>query len=311
MSNQEDKVKQKSVRFFEGDLTEIADLASELGIAQSELVRDWRKSYERLRQENSDSQGENIKTARAYADKIVDLITTMSSSTEETVKSEQERAIDFERKYKEQLAEVKEQKKVSQLAIKESAEEAKRLTREVEKIAKIEEKLEDRISDKDQIIESNKESIVSLTEELRGLKDVKESLKKFEEKESAWQKKKSDLQEEIKQKEHEKRTEIFDIREELQEEHVKKVASIIYSQAKEIDKAKEELENRLRNTQDQEIARIREENLNELKRIRDENDNEIERIRQEYNLQLKNKEEQYELQIQRFKEGEKKEDRQD
>jgi len=76
MTEEKKRTKQTTVRYYEEDLDKISELAGELNLQTADVVTEWRKAYERLHLENTNSQGENLKTLRNYSDKIINLFET-------------------------------------------------------------------------------------------------------------------------------------------------------------------------------------------------------------------------------------------
>lgn len=276
--SEEKKVKQTTVRYFEDDLSTIADLAKQLDVSQAELISIWRKSYERLKLEENSSQGENLKTLRAYTDKIVTLFTSMAEATEENVLNEQNKAIDAEKRYEEQIVKTNKVKTESEDKIKEQDKEIKRLQKELDKYKAFEETIEGRISDKDQIIQSKDTNILSLTEELTELRTENKELQKTKEKEADYLEKISALKEALKEKDFDKQQALLDLREELQAKHERRVQDILDKQSDKEDKIRNTMEERTR----VEIARIREEHSKDITRIREEHAKEADKLQKEH-----------------------------
>lgn len=284
MENQKSKV--QSVRVFDEEIETFRELAKKLDVPQAELMRQWRTSYERLQLEEQTSQGENLKTLRNYTDKIINLFTVVTESTEETVRNEQELAVQSEKKYEQQLVKTDNIKKESSERIAELEKEKKRLASDLEKYQGFEEAVEGRISDKDEIIASKVSTIISLNDKVRKLEEENEQIKDFEKKELLWENQIEELEDKIKQQELEHKESLLVLREELQEKHTRKIQEIYDVESEKREKIRDGVENRLRQEHQVDIERIRREHQEEVQRIRDEQKEETERIRKEFERQI-------------------------
>lgn len=286
LMSEEKKTKQTTVRYYEEDLDKITVLAKELNVSTAEIVQEWRKSYERLRLEETNSQGENLKTLRSYTDKIINLFTSMAESTQENVLNEQNKAIEAERRYEDQILKTNTLKEALEGTIKEQKKEIEKLSKELEKYHTFEETVEGRIKDKDQIIQSKNENIVALTEELKELREANKAVKEFKSKEILLKNEIEKSKDNLKQKDLDTQMKLLSLREELQDKYESRIEKIYDVENEKREKARQDLENRLREDHRKEIEHIRERNQEEIQRVRGEYEKTIEDIESKYSNQI-------------------------
>jgi prophage DNA circulation protein len=286
---QDKKTRGTSIRLYEDTIQKISEVTRDLGVSQADLMEEWRKSYERLRLEENNSQGENLKSLRNYTDKIINLFTSMSETTQESVLNEQGKAIQSEKRYEDQVIKTDKLKNDYETKLKDQEKELKRLSKELEKYAALEESTEGRIQDKEEIIRSKDKDILSLTKEITDSKEEIKNLQEFKKREILLKNDIENLNDALKQKDLDTQRKLLDLRQELQDSFGEKIQSIYDAEAEKREKARNELENRIRAEHKAEIERIREEQQNEINRIRDEHQEEIQRIRTELTKPTKGK----------------------
>lgn len=272
------KTKQTSVRYFENDLEKITSLANELDVSTAEVVNEWRKAYERLRLEETSNQGQNLKTLRDYLNNVELLFQTTINTSDLNVKNEQERAIESEKRFSDQVLKTNTIKDTLETTIREQKKELDKLSKELEKYQAFEENVEGRIKDKEQIIQSKNDNIIALTEEIKELKEANKSVKELEEQSNSLRAQINELKEDAKnksfefqaqlqQKDVERQRQLILLREELQDKFETRIGKIYDAENEKREKVREDLEARLREDYRKEIERIREEHRKEIEKL--------------------------------------------
>ena len=285
----ENKIKQTSVRYFENDLEKISELASKMDVSTAEIVREWRKAYERLKLEETSSHGQNLTALRGYLTNIEQLFQTIVNTSEQNVKGEQDRALESERKLQEQSEKAKLTIKLLDDSNKELQKEVDRLTKELKRYEGFEESVESRIQDKDQLLATKNEHILSLTEEIKELKEKNKTVDELRENTVRLHSQISELNEQIKnnefqfnmelqQKDMDRQHALISLREELQDKYETRISQIYDAENEKRDKARESVEARLREAHAKELADLREAHAKELADIRAAHQAEIERL---------------------------------
>ena len=175
------EIKGRSLRIFDEDYKLFKELSKESGLTQADLMNEFRKSYERLKLENQSSYGQSLEDLRSYSDKIINLFTTLVNSTEDKISNEQTKAIEAEKKYEKQIVKVDEIKSEYVAKNKLLEKQVKELTAKLGEYSTLEEMIDSRIQDKDQIIESKDKEIATLTEKVERLRNAEDDFKKSRE----------------------------------------------------------------------------------------------------------------------------------
>jgi len=174
-------IKGRSFRITDEDYTYFQKMSKETGLTQAELWGEFTKSHQRLQLEKDSSFGQSLEDLRSYSDKIIDLFTTLVNSTEDRIANEQTKAIEAEKKYERQIVKADETKTEYVAKSKSLETQVKELTAKLEEYSNLEEMIDSRIEDKNQIIESKDKEIAVLTEKVESLRNAEKDFKKSKE----------------------------------------------------------------------------------------------------------------------------------
>lgn len=274
----ENKIKQTSVRYFENDLEKISELASQMDVSTAEVIKEWRKAYERIKLEETSTHGQNLKALREYLTHVEQLFQTIVNTSELNVKSEQDRALENEQKLREHEEKSRNTIQTIEMMTKEQKKEIDSLTKELKRYEALEESTESRILDKDQLILSRNENILALTQEIKELKEENRSVNELQSQMAHLHTQISELQEaakarefdfnmELKQKDMDRQQALISLREEFQDKYEARIEQIYDEENEKREMVRETLETRLREAHAKELDDMRARHQEEINQI--------------------------------------------
>lgn len=273
------KVKQTTVRYFEDDLSFIAQESKELGIPQYEVVKSFRKSYERLKSTTQGSQQGKLKDVINYTDSIVNLFKSLADSCDELVKQEQENALTAEQRYDSQVIKHNEFVNTAEVKEKEYLAKIKTLENEISNF-------QDTKKSVDALEAAHVKEIAVKDKEIADLNTKLEDFATIQADNLTLKSEIARLEEAAAASVINSQKALLDLREKLQNDFAIKLEKVYSTQTEKVETARQDVEKRMRNELKNEVARIRQEHKEELERIRKEQQAEIDRIRQEHQSEV-------------------------
>jgi len=160
-------IKGRSFRISDEAYESFQKIAKENEFKQADLMDVLLNSYQRVQLETESSFGQALADLRSYSDKIANLFIALVDSTEDKISNEKNNSIEVERQLEQQVLITKRMKddyenKVKFLE-KQIAEQAVKL----KEYGSIDEMIESRLKDKDNLLESKDKEIANLQEELK------------------------------------------------------------------------------------------------------------------------------------------------
>ena len=255
----------------EDDLDQyIKEIMDSLKVGKTEAIHHMGRQLRKYNLEQGTSESENFKKIQGYFDKISTVFHTIADGADSRVEDAIKSSIEHQEKYEVQVANYQNLKEETKERVKANENEIKRLSKEVEKYEAYEESVEGRIADKELLIKSKDETIISLSAKINELEVENGKLDEFKKEILLLKHNIDELQDQLKQKEYEKKDEILVIRKELQEKNEERIAKIYDSENDKREKVRQELEKRLHEEHLREVERLRIEHQKEINRIRAE-----------------------------------------
>ncbi|MED4286315.1 hypothetical protein P4679_30745 [Priestia megaterium] len=236
------EIKGRSLRIFDEDYKLFQELSKESGLTQADLMNEFRKSYERLKLESESSYRQSLEDLRSYSDKIINLFITLVNSTEDKISNEQDKAIEVEKELEKQIVMTKRAKDDSAAKIKFLENQVAELTVKLKEYARIDEMIDLRLKDKDELLESKDKEIANLHEELEEWKRAGENFERARVLNGEVKDKLTATEEELKLTQDQLRTKDFEMQEQLlalEKKHNEEIKALYKERAQEIKDAEE------------------------------------------------------------------------
>jgi chromosome segregation ATPase len=236
------EIKGRSFRIGDEAYEYFQKVAKESGLTQADLMNEFVKSYQRLQLEKESSYGQALEDLRSYSDKIINLFTTVVNSTDDRISNEQDKAIELEEKLKRQILMTQRAKDDSAAKVKFLENQVAELTAKLKEYASIDEMIDLRLKDKDELLESKDKEIANLHKELEEWKHEGENFEKARVLNGEVKDKLTATEKELKLTQDQLRAKDFEMQQQLlalEKKHNEEIKAMLKERAQEIKDAEE------------------------------------------------------------------------
>ncbi|WP_341285064.1 hypothetical protein [Priestia megaterium] len=236
------EIKGRSLRIGDDAYEYFQNAAKNKGLTQADLMNELVKSHQRLQLEKESSFRQHLEDLRSYSDKIINLFITLVDSTEDKISNEQNKAIEVEKELEKQIVMTKRAKDDSAAKIKFLENQVAELTSKLKEYTSIDEMIDSRLKDKDELLESKDKEIANLHKELEEWKLEGENFEKTRILNGEVKDKLIATEEELKLTQDQLRTKDFEMQQQLialEKKHNEEIKAMLKERAQEIKDAEE------------------------------------------------------------------------
>jgi len=235
-------IKGRSFRISDEAYESFQKIAKENEFKQADLMDALLNSYQRVQLETESRFGQSLEDLRSYSDKIINLFIALVDSTEDKISNEQNNSIKVERQLEQQVLITKRLKEDYENKVKFLEKQVAEQALKLKEYASIDEMIDSRLKDKDELLESKDKEIAVLTEKVKQLEGADENFERARVFNGEIKDELTTAKEELKSTQDQLRAKDFEMQKQLlalEKKHNEEIKALYKERAQEIKEAEE------------------------------------------------------------------------